>query len=69
MGLGAFGGVIGTQVGGILVTKTGNYNLTMAATAVAAAVALIVMLMIGEGRSGEAAPTSGAKAVSSTANY
>jgi prolipoprotein diacylglyceryltransferase len=62
MGLGAFGGVIGTQVGGMLVTKTGNYNLSMSATAVAAAVALIVMLMVSEGRAGEAAPASGAKA-------
>jgi MFS family permease len=63
MGLGgAFGAIVGTQVGGMLVTKTGNYNLTLAATAVSAAVALIVMLMISEGRAGEAAPTSGAKA-------
>jgi MFS family permease len=62
MGLGSFGGVIGTQVGGVLVTKTGNYNLSMAATAVAAAVALIVMLMISEGRAGKAAHASGAAA-------
>jgi nitrate/nitrite transporter NarK len=68
-GLGTFGGVFGTQVGGMLVTKTGNYNMTMTATAVAAVVAVIVMSMITEGRAGEAAPASGARAVSSTANY
>jgi hypothetical protein len=53
----------------MLVTKTGNYNMTMTATAVAAVVAVIVMSMITEGRAGEAAPASGARAVSSTANY
>jgi MFS family permease len=62
MGLGAFGGVIGTQVGGMLVTKTGNYNFFWSTTAVVAAVALIAMWMITEGRAGAAAPASGAKA-------
>jgi MFS family permease len=56
LGLGSFGGVIGTQVGGMLVTKTGNYILTLTATAVAAAVALIAISMISEGRAREAAP-------------
>ncbi len=62
MGLGAFGGVIGTQVGGMLVTKTGSYNFFWSTTAVVAAVALIAMLMITEGRAGAAAPASGAQA-------
>jgi len=61
-GLGTFGGVFGTQVGGMLVAKTGNYNMTMTGTAVAAVAAVIVMSMITEGRAGEAAPASGAAA-------
>jgi MFS family permease len=67
LGLGSFGSVFGAQVGGMLVTKTGSYKMTMTATAVAAVVAVVVMFMISEGRGGEATLVGVDQAVSSTA--